>query len=142
MPSTNRNAWFTPCVRIVKWATIYYKNHGCSRVTDRVTCASVYCWCYTHTKYKLLVFLPILKSVSSLEKSEAYSIFHFKKMEKVKRIFHSQLPLVFLVYFQCKLIEQNWFFVWKKYFNCSWVSVSLHLVLQLHLVTRTNIISF
>ena len=28
MPSTNRTAWFTPCVRIVKWATIYYKNHG------------------------------------------------------------------------------------------------------------------
>ena len=28
MPSTNRNAWITPCVRIVKWATIYYKNHG------------------------------------------------------------------------------------------------------------------
>ena len=28
MPSTNRNAWFTPCVRIVKWATIYYKNHA------------------------------------------------------------------------------------------------------------------
>ena len=27
MPSTNRNAWFTPCVRIVNWATIYYKNH-------------------------------------------------------------------------------------------------------------------
>ena len=27
MPSTNRNAWFSPCVRIVKWATIYYKNH-------------------------------------------------------------------------------------------------------------------
>ena len=23
----NRKAWFTPCVRIVKWATIYYKNH-------------------------------------------------------------------------------------------------------------------
>ena len=22
MPSTNRNAWFTPCVRTVKWATI------------------------------------------------------------------------------------------------------------------------
>ena len=28
IPSTNRFAWFTPCVRIVKWATIYYKNHG------------------------------------------------------------------------------------------------------------------
>ena len=28
MPSTNRNAWFTPCVRMVKWATIYYKNHA------------------------------------------------------------------------------------------------------------------
>ena len=28
MPSTNRNAWFTPRVRIVIWATIYYKNHG------------------------------------------------------------------------------------------------------------------
>ena len=28
MPSTNRKAWFTPCVRIVKWATIYYQNHG------------------------------------------------------------------------------------------------------------------
>ena len=27
MPSTNRNAWFTPCVRLVKWATIYYKSH-------------------------------------------------------------------------------------------------------------------
>ena len=27
IPSTNRNAWFTPCVRIVKWATIKYKNH-------------------------------------------------------------------------------------------------------------------
>ena len=27
LPSTNRNAWFTPCVRIVKWATIYYKNY-------------------------------------------------------------------------------------------------------------------
>ena len=22
MPSTNRNAWFTPCVRIMKWTTI------------------------------------------------------------------------------------------------------------------------
>ena len=22
MPSTNRNVWFTPCVRIVKWATM------------------------------------------------------------------------------------------------------------------------
>ena len=30
MPSTNRNAWFTLCVRIVKWATIYYKNHEIS----------------------------------------------------------------------------------------------------------------
>ena len=28
MPWTNRKAWFTPCVRIGKWATIYYKNHG------------------------------------------------------------------------------------------------------------------
>ena len=28
MPSTNRDACFTPCVRIGKWATIYYKNHG------------------------------------------------------------------------------------------------------------------
>ena len=27
MPSTNLNAWFTPCVRIVKWATILSKNH-------------------------------------------------------------------------------------------------------------------
>ena len=54
-----------------------------------------------------MVFLPDLKSVNSLEKGEAYSIFHFKKMEKVIRIFHSQLPLGFLVYFQCKLIEQN-----------------------------------
>ena len=27
MPSTNRNVWFTPSVRIVKWATIYYRNH-------------------------------------------------------------------------------------------------------------------
>ena len=27
MPWTNRKAWFTPCVRIVKWATICYKNH-------------------------------------------------------------------------------------------------------------------
>ena len=28
MPSSNRNSWFTPYVRIVKWATISYKNHG------------------------------------------------------------------------------------------------------------------
>ena len=27
MPSTNRNAWYAPCVRIVKWATILYKNN-------------------------------------------------------------------------------------------------------------------
>ena len=26
MPSTNRNSWFTPHVRIVKWATIWYKT--------------------------------------------------------------------------------------------------------------------
>ena len=25
---TNRNAWFPPCARIVKWATIYYKNNA------------------------------------------------------------------------------------------------------------------
>ena len=28
MPWTNRKAWCTPCVRIEKWATIYYENHG------------------------------------------------------------------------------------------------------------------
>ena len=30
MPSTNRNSWFTPYARIVRWATILYKNHGFS----------------------------------------------------------------------------------------------------------------
>ena len=28
IPSKNRNAWFTPDVRTVKWATMWYKNHG------------------------------------------------------------------------------------------------------------------
>ena len=28
MPSTNLNLYFTPYVRIVKWATNYYINHG------------------------------------------------------------------------------------------------------------------
>ena len=28
MPSTYRNSWFTPNVRIVKWANIWYKHHG------------------------------------------------------------------------------------------------------------------
>ena len=34
MPSTYRNALFTPFVRIVKWATIYYKNHDGTPLGD------------------------------------------------------------------------------------------------------------
>ena len=43
MPSTNRNAWFTPCVRIVKWATIYCKNHALNYHLEQMGC-SVCLW--------------------------------------------------------------------------------------------------
>ena len=36
MPSTDRTAWFTPCVRMVKWAAIYYKNHDFYRRYGRM----------------------------------------------------------------------------------------------------------
>ena len=41
MPSTNRNAWFTPCVRIGKWATLYNKNHGSLRVCNKCNLYSI-----------------------------------------------------------------------------------------------------
>ena len=36
MPSTNRNFGFTPYVPVAIWATISYKNHGCTRPKLRV----------------------------------------------------------------------------------------------------------
>ena len=41
-PSTNRNSCFTPYVRIVKWATILYKNHGFYVVANLLV--KVYFW--------------------------------------------------------------------------------------------------
>ena len=34
MPSTSWKSWFTPYLRIVKWATILYKNHDQSTVSS------------------------------------------------------------------------------------------------------------
>ena len=44
---SNRNAWFTQCVRIVKWGTIFYKNHGLNysvRMSVTISCAALFYW--------------------------------------------------------------------------------------------------